>query len=264
MQHFNRSVFFNGNKADSEVHCTVSSISLKINGKKYLVKIHHENRSNSTVSIGKRGINVRIPSFLNREDRLKQLMDMKTWAINKIRENPNLMKKEVQREYNNGDILKVGDKEFIINIDYRDKKWSSGRLIADRIYLSISNNLSKEERNKHISILLSRCIASMRLPKLKEKIEDLNQRYFNQKINNVSFKYNQSRWGSCSFSGNISISTRLIFAPEQVFDYVCIHELAHLIEPNHSKRFWELVEMAMPNYKEKEKWLKENGDKCNF
>ncbi len=242
----------------------IKTDTLQINGNKYLVKIHYERRSNSTVSIGKRGINVRIPSFLNSEDRFKQLMNMKMWAMNKLKENPKLLKKEVQREYNDGDILEVGDKEFIINIDYRDKKGSSGRLIADRICLSISNNFSKEDTHKHISVLLSRCIATIRLPKLKEKIEGLNQLYFNQRINNISFKYNKSNWGSCSRSGNINISTRLILAPEEVLDYVCIHEIAHLIEPNHSKRFWELVERAMPNYKEKEKWLKENGNNCNF
>ena len=71
-------------------------------------------------------------------------------------------------------------------------------------------------------------------------------------------------WGSCSEKGNINISTRLLFAPEDVLEYVCIHELAHLIEQNHSEKFWQLVKNAMPNYQEKRKWLKENGDSICF
>ena len=47
--------------------------------------------------------------------------------------------------------------------------------------------------------------------------------------------------------------------PEEVLDYVVVHELAHLIEMNHSSRFWEIVSKEMPNYKEIRKWLKENG-----
>ncbi|MBI5872346.1 M48 family metallopeptidase [archaeon] len=47
-------------------------------------------------------------------------------------------------------------------------------------------------------------------------------------------------------------------APEDAIKYVCIHELAHLLEMNHSKRFWELVGKAVPDYKEKKRWLKEN------
>ena len=88
--------------------------------------------------------------------------------------------------------------------------------------------------------------------------------YFNQKINKVFFKYNKSNWGSCSAAGNINISTRLLFVPDDVLEYVCIHELAHLIEHNHSDRFWGVVEKAMPNYKEKINWLKENGHICSF
>ncbi len=107
----------------------IKTDTLELNGNKYLVKIHHEKRSNSTVSISKRAINIRLPSLLNREDRLKQLIKMKMWAINKLKENPNLFRKEVQREYNHGDILKVGHKEFILNLDYKNKKGSSGELI---------------------------------------------------------------------------------------------------------------------------------------
>jgi len=49
-----------------------------------------------------------------------------------------------------------------------------------------------------------------------------------------------------------------------VVDYVIVHELAHLIEANHSHRFWKVVSDIMPNYKEKEEWLKENNHLCDF
>jgi len=98
----------------------------------------------------------------------------------------------------------------------------------------------------------------------KEKIDELNKKYFNKKINKIFFKNHKSKWGSCSSNNNINISTRLLFAPEPVMDYVCIHELAHLVEKNHSGKFWNLVEKAMPDYKDKIKWLRDNGDNCNF
>lgn len=70
----------------------------------------------------------------------------------------------------------------------------------------------------------------------------------------------KTRWGSCSTSGTLSFNWKLMLAPPRVLDYVVIHELCHLIEMNHSKRFWSLVESVMPEYKEYRKWLKENGD----
>ena len=62
----------------------------------------------------------------------------------------------------------------------------------------------------------------------------------NNLIKGIFLKYNHSNWGSCSHNGNINLSTRLLFAPEAVQDYVIVHELAHLVEPNHSDRFWAL------------------------
>lgn len=69
----------------------------------------------------------------------------------------------------------------------------------------------------------------------------------------------RTRWGSCSGKGNLSFSWRLIMAPEEVVDYVVLHEIAHLKERNHSKQFWSLVESWCPLYKKHKKWLKDNG-----
>ena len=140
----------------------------------------------------------------------------------------------------------------------------SARIIGKTIHLVISSKLSKNIQNKHASTLISRCVARKRLQKLKENVIELNNKHFNQKFNKIFFKHNKSNWGSCSEDGNINISTRLLFAPDDILEYVCIHELAHLIEHNHSDIFWKLVENAMPNYKEKINWLKENGHTCSF
>jgi len=74
----------------------------------------------------------------------------------------------------------------------------------------------------------------------------------------------KKRWGSCSVAGNISFSWRLVMAPLPVIDYVVVHELAHLIEMNHSPRFWKLVASIMPEYAEHKKWLKMHGDTLTF
>lgn len=69
----------------------------------------------------------------------------------------------------------------------------------------------------------------------------------------------RSRWGSCSSRKTLSLNWRLMMAPESVLDYIVIHELAHLKEMNHSSRFWQLVAQFCPEYRQAEKWLKENG-----
>jgi predicted metal-dependent hydrolase len=69
----------------------------------------------------------------------------------------------------------------------------------------------------------------------------------------------RTRWGSCSPKNKLSFSWRLVMTPPDVIDYVVIHELAHTIHHNHSKRFWSLVEKWMPDYKERRKQLRQYG-----
>lgn len=77
----------------------------------------------------------------------------------------------------------------------------------------------------------------------------------------VTIREQKTRWGSCSSKGNLNFNWRLIFAPEEVVDYIVVHELAHRKEMNHSRAFYNVVASVLPDYKVQEKWLKENGEK---
>jgi predicted metal-dependent hydrolase len=90
---------------------------------------------------------------------------------------------------------------------------------------------------------------------LPERTNELAQQ------NNFSFKQvrirnQKTRWGSCSAGGNISLNYKLMKYRKEIIDYVIIHELCHLKEMNHSKRFWKLVEEIVPDYKNIKKELR--------
>ena len=78
-------------------------------------------------------------------------------------------------------------------------------------------------------------------------------------VHKVSVRDTRSRWGSCSSSGSLSYSWRLIFAPREVTEYVCAHEVSHLVHMNHSEAFWKTVESLCPAYKKHRAWLNKNG-----
>jgi predicted metal-dependent hydrolase len=75
----------------------------------------------------------------------------------------------------------------------------------------------------------------------------------------LAIRNQRTRWGSCSSTGTMSFNWRLVLAPEPVLDYVVWHEACHLVVPNHSKRFWALVERHVPDYREPRRWLQRNG-----
>jgi len=91
--------------------------------------------------------------------------------------------------------------------------------------------------------------------KLMERILLLDALPNMQRLGTVRYRFTRSRWGSCNAGGNISVSTRLLLTPQPVFDYVLIHELAHLVVFDHSPRFWRVVAAAAPDYRRHQAWL---------
>lgn len=79
------------------------------------------------------------------------------------------------------------------------------------------------------------------------------------KPSKIKIKDQKTRWGSCSSHSNINYNWRIIMAPESVVDYLVVHELCHMIVPNHSDRFWKLVAKFSPCFKQHRQWLNNNG-----
>lgn len=77
--------------------------------------------------------------------------------------------------------------------------------------------------------------------------------------NRITIRSQRTRWGSCSAKGNLNFNCMLMLCPEEVIDYVVVHELCHRKEMNHSIRFWTLVEHWCPGYRDARKWLKKEG-----
>ncbi len=109
---------------------------------------------------------------------------------------------------------------------------------------------------------------------IKEFLKAELLRYLEQKTKQYAHKINEempfitvkelkSRYGSCSSLRHISYAAKLVFAPKEVIDYVCVHEVAHLREMNHSKDFWNIVSNLMPDYKDQVKWLRVYGYRLN-
>jgi predicted metal-dependent hydrolase len=75
------------------------------------------------------------------------------------------------------------------------------------------------------------------------------------RYNSIYIRGQKSRWGSCSPAGNLTLNWKLLMAPEDIIDYVVVHELAHIKHMNHSKKFWDMVNQYCPGWKRHRKWL---------
>lgn len=233
---------------------------IEISGKKIPARVVRESRRSVRMSTGKEAVILRMPLNVSAKEHNTYLDNFKEWLEKVSIKQPALLDRFIGKDYQDGDTLIVGNKRYLLKINCIDKNSSSGRLKDGMIIL----NLSQAADQKTIGNLISRLVGKDYLPEIIRRTQELNAKYFKKPIQSIVLKNLHSRWGSCSSKGNVNLSTRLLFAPPDVQDYVIIHELAHLVEMNHSPRFWKLVADAMPDYKMKEKWLKENGELCRF
>ena len=96
----------------------------------------------------------------------------------------------------------------------------------------------------------------------RDRLAAASDRYsaaVNRKYTRLSLRDTRSRWGSCSSTGALMYSWRLIMAPPEVLDYVAAHEVAHLQEMNHSRAFWQVVERLYGDYGTARNWLRREG-----
>ena len=117
--------------------------------------------------------------------------------------------------------------------------------LEDHMGRRLSAFLKKEAR-KDLEILVARHAAAIRKP-----------------VKSLSMKDTRSRWGSCSWDGNLSFSWRIVMAPPVVIDYLAAHEVAHLKEMNHGPKFWALCKELCPRMEEARKWLKQHGSQLH-
>ena len=127
----------------------------------------------------------------------------------------------------------------------------------------ISNNFKTRKTLGSIESQILKLLKDFSFRVLQKKTFEISQ-IMNVRYNSVKIKNYKSRWGSCSSKGDISFNWKIIFAPENIIEYLVVHELSHLIHFNHSKLFWNKVEEFQYNYKENRKWLKENGYKLDL
>lgn len=89
-------------------------------------------------------------------------------------------------------------------------------------------------------------------------LEKVNKIY-NFEYGQVAIRNQKTRWGSCSSQGNLNFNYKIVDLPPRLAEYIVVHELCHLKEMNHAASFWNLVAVAMPDYKEARKELKNSG-----
>ena len=191
---------------------------------------------------------VRAPFYLKDEKIREIIVKHRKWIEKKKEEIEKRDPKYSPKEFVNGEgFLYLGRCYKLKIVDFQDEplKFDNGFYLAKDVLPEAKEIFIHWYKN-------------MACKKISERVEwYAKKRGF--KYKDIRITNAQKRWGSCSPTGNLNFSWRLVMAPLPVIDYVVVHELVHLEERNHTKSFWTKVKILMPDYEKYKHWLKKNG-----
>ncbi len=237
-----------------------------IDGHKIPFKIIEERRAGARVSLGSEHVILRVPkTWLLGSDVQKHLDWAVTWIKGLKKSKPHVLEKYTKlKVYHDGDSFTIGQSNFNLHIIKTSSDNGSIKYLGEgKLRISIPGTENYDQQKLIKKLLIKFCQRYFQ-KLINERVKYYNDLHFQKPINSIKLKYNKSNWGSCSTGSNLNFSVRLFFAPDDVIDYVVIHELAHLVEMNHSDRFWRIVAKIMPDYMRAERLLKEKSAEYDF
>ena len=207
--------------------------------------LNRSKRKNIALYVRNGEVEVRAPLIVSKRDIDKYVLSKEKWITDKLAASNERQEQRGTFTLNYSDMVLYCGKKYPIVAK------PSGRVSFDDERFYMPPDLTPEQI-KHACVQIYRMVAK----------RDLTNKvlYFakQMEVMPIAVKVSgaKTRWGSCSGKKSINFSWRLIMAEDDVIDYVVIHELAHITEMNHSRRFWEIVEGMLPDYKERQKCLK--------
>ena len=200
-------------------------------------------------------LQVRVPEYVEDERVAAFLQKKRPWIRSKVAE-IQLLPPHRTKELVSGESFPYLGRHYRLKIQE-----------GHQVGVSLSGGYLKatirpNEQGEHRTLKIQQYLQNWYRNKAQERLKEKTERYAKQigvSPAAVSVRNFKSRWGSCDKKGQVVFNWNIIKAPHSVVDYVVVHELCHLIHPNHSKEFWQVVGRFDSNYLEHRQWLKIKG-----
>src|SRR5215204_311064 len=200
-------------------------------------------------------ITVRVPLDKDKTEIQKLVLDKARWILRKQKEYREIIPEVTKPSFKENTTLPYLGNNYSLKINKNQANNSieidDGKFIVRVKSAKVSNNVLKKLYENWITEN-AQSIFESKIRKYSKKL--------GVRVKSVTIKNLRNRWGSLTKSGIINLNVNMIKAPEDVIDYIIVHELCHLKIKEHSHRYWDLLHKFMPNYQDKIEWLKVNGN----
>jgi predicted metal-dependent hydrolase len=226
---------------------------------------YQENKKDITISVEwMEGVTVIAPPDISDEDLEGVLYKKAPWILEKWYRFEEISQTPSPKEFVSGEKFSYLGRHYRLKVNKSadtqtpSLSFQHGRFIAD-----IPSGFTDTERREHLYKLFKHWYIRNGQSRIKERIKIYCPR-LGVTPAKFELKDQKMRWGSCTNEGAIYVNWRIVMAPMSVIDYVVVHELAHLIHPNHSADYWQVVRSIMPDYEQRKEWLRINGPKLQL
>jgi predicted metal-dependent hydrolase len=214
---------------------------------------HSSDATEPRIDVDIHGVRVVVPE--SEEVRPAELLsENAAWVIEKKRRYDEYREEVPERDFEEGAVFPYLGEDCEVVVERRPSS-------------SVVNGYFRLAEYHVENTSLKRALETLYRRKARERFEKRAD-YFAEKMGveyeQIEVRNQRTKWGSCSTNGTLGLNWRLMIAPPEIVDYIVIHELAHLREPNHTDSFWSLVAEHDPKYEERARWLEENSTRLIF
>ena len=220
--------------------------------KTIIFDLHYKNRTSIGIYIDSYGrMEVHAPKGISDEQVLSLLEGKWDWIQGKMQEIRDRSLGPKEKNYDNGESFLYLGNEYPIHISH-DPDLTQDHAVFEGDMLHIKVKQLEDEKIKQAlkRFYYQQCKA------LVEKSIQAHQSNFKAKPRSIRITDSKTTWGTCDSRLQLTFNWRLAMAPLKVIDYVVVHEMCHMVHLNHNRSFWRLVGKIIPDYEQRENWLK--------
>lgn len=219
-------------------------------------------RNRKTIEIGvepPHNVSVVAPNGIDDDELIEHVKSKAKWIVQKLYEFREIQSRHIDREYINGEAFLYLGRNYTLHIvDDSSLKKPVTKLFQGKFIIHTPTRNQLKLKNA-----MEDWYRQKTLEKVVERVA-YYQKYFEVKPSVVKVKEQKKRWASCTSKRDLLFNWRCVMAPSWVFDYIVVHEMAHMLIMDHSKDFWSIVERIMPDYDKRREWLKNFGIKMDL
>jgi predicted metal-dependent hydrolase len=224
----------------------------------YIVKPSKRSRTAAITVTAEAKVVVRVPRFLDKSEVAKIVRKKAPWIIREQEYFKDLSLRYPEKEFVSGEQLLYLGRRYRLKVKNANDSDAGGfRVSGRRMIANIDSRLNDRDNRDRIKKIIIEWYRMSAQKVITKRIKQY-RKILRVKTGKIEIKDQKKRWGSCSRNGILRFNWRVVIAPMSIIDYIVVHELCHLKIKNHSREFWKLVSLILPDYQRRREWLRNN------